>query len=306
MAHPPASAPDPALRQRIVSGIVLGVAAIVAAILGGWPFVGLVLVAMVIMAIEWARLAGAGEGWTMLAAATAIVPALSVLMLTLGAPQAATPFLAAGALAVAALAALRRWCGPMRAAGGVLYIGIPALALVWLRATTTAGAQHLLWLLIVIWRHGHLRLSRRPRRRRATAGTADQPRQDLGGPAGRCGRRKPVRRPGGAGARRRLRLCRAGRRRPRSGRPGGRSVRVGPQAAGGREGQLPPDSRPRRTARSDRRPGVRRAGVRRPGLDGLAGREPGHDGPAGALRPGAQDGHPARRHGLDRAQHAAR
>ena len=150
MAHPPASAPDPALRQRIVSGIVLGVAAIVAAILGGWPFVGLVLVAVVIMAIEWARLAGAGEGRTMLAAATAIVPALSVLMLTLGAPHAATPFLVVGALAVAALAVLRHWCGPMRAAGGVLYIGVPALALVWLRATTTAGAQHLLWLLIVI------------------------------------------------------------------------------------------------------------------------------------------------------------
>ena len=40
---------------------------------------------------------------------------------------------------------------PLRAAGGALYVGVPACALVWLRADVPGGMQHLIWLLIVIW-----------------------------------------------------------------------------------------------------------------------------------------------------------
>ena len=38
-----------------------------------------------------------------------------------------------------------------RVAGGAIYIGLPALALVWLRNDAAAGAAYVLWLLLVVW-----------------------------------------------------------------------------------------------------------------------------------------------------------
>ena len=57
MALPPARAFDPALRQRIVSGLVLAAGALAATIVGGWLFIAMILVSVVIMAVEWSRLA---------------------------------------------------------------------------------------------------------------------------------------------------------------------------------------------------------------------------------------------------------
>ena len=51
---------------------------------------------------------------------------------------------------MAPLVAWPRW-HPLRAAGGALYVGLPALALVWLRSDAPGGLQHVLWLLLVIW-----------------------------------------------------------------------------------------------------------------------------------------------------------
>ena len=57
MALPLARAFDPALRQRVVSGLVLAAGVLRGRLVGGWLFVALVLAAVVIMADEWARLA---------------------------------------------------------------------------------------------------------------------------------------------------------------------------------------------------------------------------------------------------------
>ena len=134
MALPPARRFDPALRQRIVSSLVLAAAALVATVVGGWLFVALILVAVVVMAGEWSRLASE-------------VPAPRTLPCSRR-PQAFRPWpfspwrLArrcrpwrswpSGPCAMALLGSQLAGWHPLRAAGGALYVGVPALALVWL------------------------------------------------------------------------------------------------------------------------------------------------------------------------------
>jgi phosphatidate cytidylyltransferase len=152
MAHLPGSTFDPALRQRIVSSLVLATGALAATVFGGWVFVTMVVVAIAIMAGEWSRLAVEVRApHSMLLAGTGAVPILAVLTLAAGAPGLAVSTLAAGAVALALLAlALPGWSA-WRAAGGAFYLGAPALALVWLRAHEPGGMEHLLWFLVVIW-----------------------------------------------------------------------------------------------------------------------------------------------------------
>jgi phosphatidate cytidylyltransferase len=145
-----ASLRDPALRQRIASSIVLVIVVVGAAALGGWAFATLVLVAAVLMSVEWAKLVATGTGWQALALATAAVPMASIIAMAAGQPGFAMLVLALGAPAVALVSDRLRWCRPEHAAGGVLYVGIPLFALAWLRGTTDAGFHQFLWLLVVI------------------------------------------------------------------------------------------------------------------------------------------------------------
>jgi phosphatidate cytidylyltransferase len=152
MALQPARPFDPALRQRIVSGLVLAAGALAATVAGGWLFVAMIVIAVVIMAGEWSRLATEVPApRTLLVAATAAVPALAILVLAAGRPVLAVAILLGGALLLAAGGALALGWQPLRAAGGALYVGVPALALVWLRGAVPGGMQHLIWLLLVIW-----------------------------------------------------------------------------------------------------------------------------------------------------------
>ena len=152
MALQPARPFDPALRQRIRSGLVLAAVALAATVVGGWWFVVLILAAVVVMAGEWSRLATEVPApRTLLVATTAAIPALAVLALALGRPVHALGILIAGAVLLAGVGALALGWRPLRAAGGVLYVGLPALALGWLRGDVPGGLQHLIWLFLVIW-----------------------------------------------------------------------------------------------------------------------------------------------------------
>jgi phosphatidate cytidylyltransferase len=146
MALPLASARDPALPQRVVAGLVLGVAAVLLVVVGGWPFAALLLVAVVLMAGEWARLAGTGGlGLTLAAAA---LPIIALLLAASGDPRGALWLVMLGCVAAAGIAALVPGAPVSHAAGGVLYLGLPALALLWLR---DGGPGPVLWLLLVVW-----------------------------------------------------------------------------------------------------------------------------------------------------------
>jgi phosphatidate cytidylyltransferase len=153
MALRPAEGFDPALRQRVVSGIVLALAALAAVLVGGWLFTVLALVAIVAMADEWSRLvpdAGSGARLTALLAA-ALLPALAVLAMAAGDRSLALAALLPGAALAAAVAALLPGTAPDRVAGGVVYVGLPVVALVWLRNEVAGGALHVLWLFVVVW-----------------------------------------------------------------------------------------------------------------------------------------------------------
>ena len=152
MALPPARVFDPAFRQRLLSSLVMAAGALAAAIVGGWPFVVLVLLAIVPVAHEWLRLiAPARPPRRLLTLLVAGLPGLAVLALAAGFSALALATLAVAPIVGAGTALRMAELPPGRVAAGTLYVGIPALALVWLRTQAPAGSMHLLWLLLVVW-----------------------------------------------------------------------------------------------------------------------------------------------------------
>lgn len=141
---------DAALRQRVLSALVLALGALVAVAAGGWLFTAVVLVAVVIMAREWAGLTAAAAPLPVVAAAT-IVPCAAILALGLGAPATAVAIMLLGPVLAAAIVLLLRNGPPNQVAGGAFYVGVPTLSLVWLRNGVAGGLEHVLWLLLVVW-----------------------------------------------------------------------------------------------------------------------------------------------------------
>jgi phosphatidate cytidylyltransferase len=152
MARRPAEGLDPALRKRISAGASLAVVAIGDVLLGGWFFAALLLVAVVVMASEWARLAGNPDSAVrrLVLWPSILIPAAAIVLGMNDAMSAALMLLGAGCAVSAGLAALVRGAPVNRTAGGVLYIGLPTLALLWLR-NTSEGAALVLWLFFVVW-----------------------------------------------------------------------------------------------------------------------------------------------------------
>jgi phosphatidate cytidylyltransferase len=132
------------LRQRILSALVLGPVALAAAWFGGWAFVALVAVATALMGWEWSRMChgrfGPG-GWVLSGGCT-----LAVLLFTIS-PEFSL-ILVALAGVFAPLAERRPDRSPLWLAFGALYIGFPALSLLFVREL---GRDFLFWLLLMVW-----------------------------------------------------------------------------------------------------------------------------------------------------------
>lgn len=142
------------LRLRVVSAIVLAVPVLLAVYLGRPVFdVALGLVALV-MAFEWDRLCAGGgasfrsdaASWTLFAA-VATVAALAVS----GFHGAAVWTAPAGFAVLYAVARGVDRKAPLLLACGPLYIGLPLVALIWLRQTPEFGMATAFWLLAVVW-----------------------------------------------------------------------------------------------------------------------------------------------------------
>jgi phosphatidate cytidylyltransferase len=135
--------PSPPLRRRIGSALVLGPPVLGAIWLGGWAFAALVVTAMALLAWEWARLfrlePPALPGTLLLVGLVAAVG----LDAWLG-PLVGGALVVCGALVVL-LVSGRPWL-----AAGMLYFGLPGLALVWLRQAD-AGQWLVLWVFGVVW-----------------------------------------------------------------------------------------------------------------------------------------------------------
>lgn len=126
---------------RAASAVVLAPAAVLAIWAGGFWFLGLMLAACVLLAIEWAMMSAA-TAWRLMAGAVGLGLLAAVISAHVGQLSLALVMLVFCA-AAAGLFARSRGQEALDAAYGVLYLGWPAILLIWLRDGNTA--QGLYW-----------------------------------------------------------------------------------------------------------------------------------------------------------------
>lgn len=153
MAVSAGTAPDVAERSglvlRTLSALVLAPIA-VGAILLKWPAFDLLVAAGTgVLAWEWDRLCGEGRFGRTGAVLLGVVLA-TVLAASLAYPALACAMAIAGAVLIDGLAVAQSSAQPHWRGAGALYVGVPAIALLWLRDEPDGG-KILLWLFIVVW-----------------------------------------------------------------------------------------------------------------------------------------------------------
>ncbi len=144
---------DPALGWRILSSVILVPVVLALVVVSSWSFALLVVVSAVLLALEWRHMMaarfgrGAGDLAGAVAGAVAVLVAVLAL-LGLTKPALALAFLGAllGGIVASLLVAAPFWVGL-----GTLYLSLPMLALIWLRAVPDIGLALVLWLLAVVW-----------------------------------------------------------------------------------------------------------------------------------------------------------
>lgn len=134
------------LVPRAISAVVLAVIALGSIWAGSLPFALLVLLIGVVMSWEWARIVRGGASDAALLLHAGAV-ALAILLTMRGALLPAVALVAAGMIAVGMLATQQR---PLSALG-VAYVGLPAIALVWLRGSDEVGTLAILFIFVIVW-----------------------------------------------------------------------------------------------------------------------------------------------------------
>lgn len=138
------------MRLRVLSALVLAIPALVVVYFGPPVFDIVLGVIALIMALEWDRLCGAtrrdAASWTLIAAVlvATVLAALDRHAMALW----STP---AGFAALYAVARGLDRKAPLLHACGALYIGIPLVALLWIRHDPAHGLVSTFWLLAVVW-----------------------------------------------------------------------------------------------------------------------------------------------------------
>lgn len=148
MAQPANDAGGHGISPRVVSALVMVPVALGLAYAGGLAFNLLVLGLAALMAYEWNGLSSGG-------ALAAGAPAGGAVMGCVG--ISALGYVAAGFTAVIPMAALTlavAWMGGVRnfwSSAGVVYVAIPCIAVIWLRAEPVLGLETVVWLFAVVW-----------------------------------------------------------------------------------------------------------------------------------------------------------
>ncbi|MCC7251859.1 phosphatidate cytidylyltransferase [Hyphomicrobium sp.] len=131
---------------RIVSAIGLAIIAFAAAWAGVLPFACVVLAVALIMSWEWSSMVrGGGIDVSLVVHALAVAAAVSLAAFGFAALGVAA--LLIGTIIVLALEFGSR---PILSAAGVLYAGLPAVALLWLRGSEPLGFQAVLFIVLVV------------------------------------------------------------------------------------------------------------------------------------------------------------
>lgn len=139
-----------ALAKRILSAAVMLPLALAALWFGKWIFAGLVALAAVLMLREWQRLPD-GPGFAavdpraLALGGLGLVAAIALMRVDQRLPSFIVLLLGAAAY-VWALPARRAW-----AFGGIVYVGLPCLSLIWLRDMPDHGRLIVFWVLGVVW-----------------------------------------------------------------------------------------------------------------------------------------------------------
>jgi phosphatidate cytidylyltransferase len=148
-AYDPATAqPDPPnLALRTVSGLTLALVALSFAWAGARPFGVLVLIAGLLMSWEWGRVVRGREfDVALLVHGTAI--AAAAILTSAGFAALGLAGLIIGAIIVLSLEFGVR---PITSAVGVLYSGLPTVALLWLRGSEPMGFEAILLIFVIVW-----------------------------------------------------------------------------------------------------------------------------------------------------------
>jgi phosphatidate cytidylyltransferase len=120
---------------------------------GGWAWTVLVALIAAVLAWEWDAMCSTGTqaafGWTGIIGMTAA--AAGVVMTTAIGGWIALAVLAAGGALAFAAGLLARAGRPLWRGLGVIYVGAPCAAIVWLRGRPDAGLEAVVWLLVLVW-----------------------------------------------------------------------------------------------------------------------------------------------------------
>jgi phosphatidate cytidylyltransferase len=142
-----------AVRLRALSALTLVPVALGIVLAGSWIYPLFVALLAVLMALEWRRLSEArfDPQYGRLAGGIALgVSLVATILASLGRPHEAVACVGLG-MALAVVLARTRAATALWAAIGVALIGLPTIALVWLRSIPELGLSLVLWLLIVVW-----------------------------------------------------------------------------------------------------------------------------------------------------------
>jgi phosphatidate cytidylyltransferase len=135
---------------RVASAVVLAPAAVLAIWAGGLWFLGLILLACALLAVEWSMMSAA-RAWRVMAAAVAFGLVAGVVAAHAQELSLAFVMLVFGAVA-AGLFARNRGQEALDAAYGVLYLGWPAVLLIWLRdVDTSTGLAWTVFAFAIAW-----------------------------------------------------------------------------------------------------------------------------------------------------------
>jgi phosphatidate cytidylyltransferase len=139
------------LRTRILSALVLAPMALVVVWIGGWLMALWVALAAVLMAREWSLLTARGRiGAPGVLLALGSVAAVAATAAGL-APAVSFAVLAGSGVVVYGLARTGGVDAARWVAVGAVVVGVPCVALVWLRLQPADGRLMVFWLLAVVW-----------------------------------------------------------------------------------------------------------------------------------------------------------
>lgn len=132
---------------RIATGLVLIAAALTAVWLGGRVFSALIAAATLVMFAEWAMMHRLGRGVRL---AGLVLLAGVIMLMQMVSPSEAVAALAGGAGLLGLFARRMQKGAGFWTAAGVLYCGLPAVSLIWVRSLSL-GLAATVFLLVCVW-----------------------------------------------------------------------------------------------------------------------------------------------------------